>query len=58
MDLSAYRGRVQHAADRLRGGFIGACLERALEMDAVQRAIVLASQAFTRGSRSRSCSPR
>jgi membrane protein len=49
MGLSAYRGRVQHAADRLRGGFIGACLERAVEMDAVQRAIVLASQAFTAG---------
>lgn len=49
MGLSALRGQAQDAADRLRGEFLGACLQRALEMDAIQRAIVLASQAFTAG---------
>jgi membrane protein len=35
--------------ERLHSGFLWACFERGLEMDAIPRATVLASQAFTAG---------
>jgi membrane protein len=49
MKSSTLRDRTRATAERLRSGFPGACVHRAVEMDAVQRAIVLASQAFTAG---------
>jgi membrane protein len=47
--ILSLRVRVESIIRRLRGGFLGDCLQRALEMEAVQRAVVLASQAFAAG---------
>jgi membrane protein len=49
MRSSTFRGQLKGVTGRLRGGFLGACLERSVAMDASQHAIALASQAFTAG---------
>jgi len=46
---TGFRIGFEQVVRRLRKGFVGACLERAIAINAVQRATVLASQAFTAG---------
>jgi membrane protein len=43
------RATIEDVSRRLRSGFLGGCLQKALEIDAVARAVALASQAFTAG---------
>lgn len=47
--ILSFRVRFERIVRRLRGGFLWGCVERALAMEAVQRAVVLASHAFTAG---------
>lgn len=43
------RSTFASVVDRSRRGFLGACLERAVAMEAISRSIVLASKGFTAG---------